>query len=71
MAGLTSAGKTALAKSLEAIRPAVRLNPDEWMADLGTTPCDEAFRDRLEQRLIGLAEQLLGSGTGVIVEFGS
>lgn len=50
---------------------AVRLNPDEWMIDLGIDPFDEPFRDRLEQRMIALAAELLGHGGRVIIEFGS
>jgi predicted kinase len=49
--GLPGAGKTTLARRLEQELPAIRLSPDEWIADLGVDFYNEAFRDRLERRL--------------------
>lgn len=69
--GLPGAGKTTLARSLAGRHDAVRLNPDEWMTDLGVDLFDAAFRDRLERRLVLLARQLLERGGRVVVEFGS
>lgn len=50
--------------------PAVRLCPDEWMADLGVDLFDEGTRDRLEGRFWGHAQELLRLGQTVILEFG-
>ena len=69
--GLPGSGKTTLARTLATRHGAVRLNPDEWMVDLGIDLFDERFRDRLEQRVITVAAELLAQGGRVIVEFGS
>lgn len=68
--GLPGAGKTTLARRMERAWPIVRLCPDEWLADLGIDPWDEAARDRLEERLTRLALTLLGLGQGVVLEYG-
>lgn len=69
--GLPGAGKTTRARALAAEYGAVRLNPDEWMADLGVDLFDEPFRARLEQRMTGLAGEILSGGGRVVIEFGS
>ena len=69
--GLPGAGKTTLSRSLAERHGAVRLNPDEWMTELGVDLFDTGFRDRLEHRLIDLAAQLLRIEASVVVEFGS
>lgn len=69
--GLPGSGKTTLARTLAAQHGAVRLNPDEWMIDLGVGLFDEQFRGRLEQRMISLATELLAHKGRVIIEFGS
>jgi predicted kinase len=69
--GLPGSGKTTLARTLATHHAAVRLNPDEWMIELGVDLFAEGFRDRLEQRLITLAIELLAQNARVIVEFGS
>lgn len=69
--GLPGSGKTTLARSLADRHGAVRLSPDEWLADLEVDLFDTAFRDRLEQRLTLLAAELLTGGARVVVEFGS
>jgi predicted kinase len=68
--GLPGAGKTTLSRQLETAIPAVRLCPDEWLADLGVDLWDEAARERLERTLSELAERLLALGTSVVLEFG-
>jgi predicted kinase len=68
--GLPGSGKTTLAKRLERAVPAVRLCPDEWLADLGIDLFDERVRHRLEQRFRAHAWDLLGLGRPVILEFG-
>lgn len=69
--GLPGAGKTTRARALARRHEAVRLNPDEWMTDLGVDLFDEPFRARLEQRLTHLAADLLAAGGRVVIEFGS
>ena len=69
--GLPGAGKTTLARVLAERHSALRFNPDEWMTDLGVDLFDSAFRDRLEQRLTGLAVEVLEGGGRAVVEFGS
>lgn len=70
LCGLPGSGKTTLAKRLAGELPAVRLCPDEWMADLGVDLFDEATRDRLERRFWSHAQDLLRLGQTVILEFG-
>lgn len=78
--GLPGAGKTTVARRLEADRRAVRLCPDEWLTSLGIDlhaagdACADGrppFRDRLEATLTRHATDLLRLGHDVIVEFGS
>jgi predicted kinase len=68
--GLPGAGKTTLARRLEAELPAVRLCPDEWLAALGIDLRDEIIRDRLETQFWLLARRLLALGQSVILESG-
>lgn len=68
--GLPGAGKTTFARRLEAAMPAVRLCPDEWMADLGIDHGDSLTHDRLEARLTQLALSLLSRGLSVVLEYG-
>lgn len=70
LCGLPGSGKTTLAKRLAGAMPAVRLCPDEWMADLGVDLFDEGTRGRLERRFRVHARELLQLGQAVILEFG-
>lgn len=70
LCGLPGSGKTTLAKRLAHELPAVRLCPDEWMADLGIDLFDDRTRDRLERRFWVHAQELLKLGQTVILEFG-
>ncbi|MFE7441210.1 AAA family ATPase [Streptomyces chartreusis] len=70
LCGLPGSGKTTLAKRLANEMPAVRLCPDEWMADLGVDLFDDRTRDRLEMRFWRHAQELLQLGLTVILEFG-
>jgi predicted kinase len=68
--GLPGAGKTTLAEQLAAERHAVRLTKDEWLWALGATPWDEPTRERVEQQLWRLAQELLRLGLSVVLDFG-
>jgi predicted kinase len=70
LCGLPGSGKTTLAKRLAHEIPAVRLCPDDWMADLGIDLFDERTRDRLERRFWSHAQDLLALDVTVILEFG-
>ncbi|MFI6284192.1 AAA family ATPase [Streptomyces sp. NPDC051018] len=70
LCGLPGSGKTTLAKLMAREIPAVRLCPDEWLEDLGVDYFDERTRDRLERRFWAHAQDLLGLGQTVILEFG-
>lgn len=70
LCGLPGAGKTTLARRLAQELPAVRLCPDEWMVDLGFDRFDGRARDRVEQRLWLLAQELMSQGAVVILENG-
>jgi len=68
--GLPGAGKTYRATQLAADRPAVRLTKDEWLWALGTTPWDESAREKVEQQLWRLAQEMLRLGVSVVLDFG-
>lgn len=68
--GLPGAGKTDLAKGLAPVRNAVRLTKDEWLWALGSTPWDEPTRERVERELWRLAQEILGFGVSVVLDFG-
>jgi predicted kinase len=50
--------------------PAIRLNKDDWVRELGHDVWDDAFRLSLEARLWALAQEMLGHGNNVILEWG-
>ncbi|MGW4674782.1 AAA family ATPase [Streptomyces sp. NPDC004324] len=70
LCGLPGSGKTTLAERLARDLSAVRLCPDEWLLALGVDLFDERMRGRLEGRLWSHAQELLGLGQTVILEFG-
>ncbi|WP_405787554.1 ATP-binding protein [Streptomyces sp. NBC_00029] len=70
LCGLPGAGKTTVAKRLVRELSAVRLCPDEWLAQLGFDLFDSEARERVERCLWQHAQALLTSGAVVILENG-
>ncbi len=68
--GLPGAGKTTLAKRLEADGHGVRICTDDWKDELGIAPTDLAFHERLQVVLYRHALALLRQGVDVILEDG-
>jgi predicted kinase len=68
--GLPGAGKTTLARQLAADRSAVCLTKDEWLTALGSSPWDTPTREKVEQELWHLAQQILRLGLSVVLDFG-
>jgi predicted kinase len=68
--GLPGAGKTVLARQLAADRSAVRLTKDEWLTALGSSPWDAPTREKVEHELWRLAQEILGLGLSVVLDFG-
>lgn len=68
--GLPGAGKTTLAKRLEAAGAGVRICTDDWQAELGVPHRDTDFHGRLQPVLYRHALTLLDHGTDVILEDG-
>ena len=69
--GLPGSGKTTLARALERERRAIRLCPDEWMADLAIDLWDEEARGRVEALQWRLAQGWLALGHTVVIEWGT
>lgn len=70
MVGLPGAGKTTLAKQIEAERRALRLTPDDWMQALGLDLFDEPMRAKIEALQWQLAARALKLGIDTILDFG-
>lgn len=68
--GLPGAGKSTLAKRIEAETPAIRFTPDEWLLALGFPLYDAAARARVESLQWDMARQLLKNGINVVLENG-
>jgi predicted kinase len=68
--GLPASGKSTLARRLAPTIPAVRLDKDEWVTELGHDVWDDEFRARIEALLWALAQDLLARGQSVILEWG-
>ncbi|MDX1378459.1 MAG: AAA family ATPase, partial [Anaerolineales bacterium] len=72
--GLPGAGKTTLARRLEKTHNALRLCPDEWIAQILLDPNDRAEMDRLRAHVESIqwkvAERTLVLGINVILENG-
>ena len=70
LCGLPGSGKTTTAKRLAQERGAVRLCPDEWIAQLGGDLFDDGLRERVEELQWRLARELVGAGASIIIESG-
>jgi predicted kinase len=68
--GLPASGKSTLARQLAPQIPAIRLDKDGWVTELGADVWDDEFRIRLERRLWALTQDLLAQGQSVILEWG-
>jgi predicted kinase len=72
--GLPGAGKTTLARQLEASRPALRLCPDEWIALILADPTDTVELDRLRTPVETVQWEVAGRalvlGVDVVLEYG-
>jgi predicted kinase len=68
--GLPASGKSTLARRLAPEIPAIRLDKDSWVTQLGEDLWDDVFRVRLEGQLWGLSQALLTQGQSVILEWG-
>lgn len=68
--GLPGAGKSTLARRLAAERSAVRLTKDEWLWALGSSPWDTTTREKVEQELWRLAQEILSLDLSVVLDFG-
>jgi predicted kinase len=69
--GLPGAGKTTMARRLEAERDALRFTPDEWMEPLFGVSEDGGRRWVLESQLFwSVAGRALSLGVNVILDYG-
>jgi len=68
--GLPASGKTTLARRLAREIPAIRLDKDQWTAELGLDVWDDEARVRVERQLWALTQELLVNGQSVILEWG-
>jgi predicted kinase len=68
--GLPASGKSTLARRLAPKIPAIRLDKDGWVTQLGADVWDQEFRVRLERELWVLTQDLLTQGQSVILEWG-
>jgi predicted kinase len=48
----------------------VRLTKDEWLTALGSSPWDTPTREKIERELWRLAQEILGLGLSVVLDFG-
>jgi len=68
--GLPASGKTTLARQLADEIPAIRLDKDQWVTQLGHDVWDDDLRVRVERQLWALTQELLAHGQSVILEWG-
>ncbi len=68
--GLPASGKSTLARHLAPRIPAIRLDKDDWVTQLGADVWDDDVRVRVERQLWLLTRELLAHGQSVILEWG-
>ena len=68
--GLPGAGKTTVARRLEAEEGVLVLSPDPWMARIVGDGYDAVRREAVKAVQMDLAARLLGLGVDVALEFG-
>ena len=68
--GLPASGKSTLAREFAPQIPAIRLDKDGWVTQLGADVWNGEFRGRLEGQLWALSKELLAQGQSVILEWG-
>jgi len=68
--GLPASGKSTLARQLAPKIPAIRLDKDDWVTQLGADVWDDEFRARIEAQLWALTLELLAQSQSVILEWG-
>ncbi len=68
--GLPASGKSTLARQLAPKIPAIRLDKDGWVTQLGADVWDDGLRVRMERQLWALTQELLAQGQSVILEWG-
>jgi predicted kinase len=68
--GLPASGKSTLGRELAPEIPAIMLEKDGWVTQLGADIWDEEFRVRLEHQLWVLAQDLLAHDQSVILDWG-
>ncbi len=71
MCGLPGSGKTTLAQALESRLRAIRFSPDDWLDALSVSLYREGVREKIEALQWKLAQDLLGLGLTVIIEWGT
>jgi predicted kinase len=69
--GLPGAGKTTLAKQIEASLSAVRMSADDWMTDLSINLHAEEKRAKIETLQWELTKRLLSLRQNVVIEWGA
>jgi len=68
--GLPASGKSTLARQLAPRIPAIRLDKDDWVTQLGGDVWDDELRVRVEHQLWVLTQELLTQRQSVILEWG-
>jgi len=68
--GLPASGKSTIARQLAPKIPAIRLDKDDWVTQLGADVWDDEFRARIEAQMWALTLERLAQSQSVILEWG-